>query len=62
MSARLEKAKVDARLNTAPSPEEVKAMNADVVIIAVGVSQFIPNIPGIDSKKVVDAFIKHHQQ
>lgn len=53
LEKRLEKAGVDVKLNCAPSPEDVAAMGADVVMVAVGADQAVPPIPGIDNAKVV---------
>ena len=53
LERRLEKVGVDVRMNTAITAEEAAAQNPDVIISAVGAKPIIPNIPGIDNKKVV---------
>ncbi len=59
LSSRLAKSKVDIHLNTALTAEEAAAMNADVIIVAVGAKPIVPNIPGIDSSKVVSLEALH---
>ncbi|MCC2816265.1 FAD-dependent oxidoreductase [Lachnoclostridium pacaense] len=53
LAKRCEDAGVDIHLNTEVTPEEVAAMGADVVMTAVGAKPIIPQIPGINSAKVV---------
>ncbi|MCI9152789.1 FAD-dependent oxidoreductase [Lachnospiraceae bacterium] len=53
LAARCEKEGVEVHLNTEVTPEQVEAMGADVVISAVGAKPIVPDIPGIDSEKVV---------
>lgn len=53
LAKRCEDASVDIHLNTEVTPEEVAAMGADVVMTAVGAKPIIPQIPGINSAKVV---------
>ena len=53
LAKRCEDAGVDIHLNTEVTPEEVAAMGADVVVTAVGAKPIIPQIPGINSAKVV---------
>ncbi|HYD55348.1 MAG TPA: NADPH-dependent 2,4-dienoyl-CoA reductase [Burkholderiales bacterium] len=48
---RLRRAGATVRLNTSPSPEELKAF--DEVIVATGIDPRRPQIPGIDHRKVV---------
>jgi len=43
------KARVDVRLNTAPTLEELEAENFEVVLVAVGAEHVIPPIPGIEN-------------
>jgi len=49
------KLKVDVRLGQKFATEMVAKLKPDVVILATGVKPFVPQIPGIDSKKVVQA-------
>ena len=53
MSSRIEKAGIEVHLNKALTGEQTSKLNADVIITAVGASQFVPPIKGIDNKKVV---------
>jgi len=53
MEKRLRKAGVEIFLNTAVTPEQVEALQADAVVVAIGAKPIIPPIPGIDSAKVV---------
>lgn len=53
LAKRCEDAGVDIHLNTEVTPEEVAAMGADVMMTAVGAKPIIPQIPGINSAKVV---------
>lgn len=53
MTKRLQTAGVEVHLNHALTGEQAAAMEADVVIVAVGASQVVPPIPGIDHDKVV---------
>ncbi|MBW2942210.1 NAD(P)/FAD-dependent oxidoreductase [Zhongshania aquimaris] len=48
LSHQLSKLKVDVRLNTIATPELVKHLKPDVVIVAVGAARETPNVPGID--------------
>lgn len=53
------KRNIDLRLNTEATPELLKTLGLDAVIVAVGAVPFVPNIPGVDSDKVwtaIDAF------
>lgn len=47
------KSEIDLRLNTEATPEIVRDLNADAIIIAVGVSATQPLIKGIDKKHVI---------
>ncbi len=49
----MEKSKVDVRLNTRATPEMVAALEPDALIIAVGASETMPPIPGIDLPHVM---------
>lgn len=42
-------------LNTEATPELVKKINPDVLVVAVGGKPLIPGIPGVDNKKVIVA-------
>ncbi len=53
MEKRIEKAGIEVHLNTALTGEAAEKLNADVIISAIGASQIIPKIDGIDNKKVV---------
>ncbi len=53
MASRIEKAGIEVHLNTALTGEEAAKLNADVIITAVGASQVVPKIDGIDNEKVV---------
>ncbi len=53
LEKRVVEAGVKVVLNKAVTPEEVAALNADVVITAIGAAPVIPPIPGIDSDKVM---------
>lgn len=46
---------VDMRFNTEATPELIKELKPDVLIMATGAKPIIPNIPGIDSENVVQA-------
>ncbi len=48
----LEKLGVDVRLNTAATPEGIRAEGFEVVLAAVGSKPNIPPIPGVDGAKV----------
>jgi 2,4-dienoyl-CoA reductase-like NADH-dependent reductase (Old Yellow Enzyme family)/thioredoxin reductase len=49
------KAGVELRLRQKFTPEMVRELKPDVIILAAGVKPFIPQIPGIESKKVIQA-------
>ena len=49
----MEKAGVDVRMNTEVTPDFVKGMKPDVLIIAVGAEPVIPPIPGINNPNVI---------
>ena len=48
-------------LNTEVTPEFVASQHPDVLIVAVGATPIVPNIPGIRSKKVVIANDIHNE-
>jgi 2,4-dienoyl-CoA reductase-like NADH-dependent reductase (Old Yellow Enzyme family)/thioredoxin reductase len=52
MVAQTEKCGAKIVLNTGVTADTVRSEKPDVLIIAVGATPFIPNIPGIESKKV----------
>ncbi len=58
---RVKAANIELHLNAEITPEEVAALNADVVIVATGAKAIIPNIPGINNKKVVTLDALHHE-
>jgi 2,4-dienoyl-CoA reductase-like NADH-dependent reductase (Old Yellow Enzyme family)/thioredoxin reductase len=49
------KAGVDVKLYTKATPERIKAVNPDVIIVATGSEPAIPPIPGVDGKNVYNA-------
>ncbi len=51
----VEKKGITVLLNTEATPESIAAMNADVVLSAVGADAVVPPIPGADGKNVVTA-------
>lgn len=51
----IKKSEVDVRMNTKATPEMVKALNPDAIILAMGAKPIVPNIPGVDNKKVIQA-------
>ena len=46
---------VDIRLNTPVTPELVKEIAPDAVIVAIGSEPVVPSIPGADGDNVIDA-------
>lgn len=46
------KAKIDLRVNTEATPEGLKSLAVDAVIVAVGAEPFIPPIQGVDRENV----------
>lgn len=63
LKTQIGKAKIDLRLCTKATPEIVKAMNPDAVIVAVGALPARPPIPGIDGKQVIGFYeaIEHEE-
>lgn len=53
LKTQLAKSKVEVRLNTQATPETVKALNPDAVIIAIGAEPAVPPIPGIQLPNVI---------
>ncbi len=49
------KANVDVRMNCEATPELIKTMRPDAVIVAVGAQPAIPNIPGVHGGNVLPA-------
>ncbi len=54
MGYRAYKAGVDIRLYTPATPDRIKAVNPDVVIVATGSDSIKPDIPGVDLPNVFD--------
>ena len=53
----IRKSNVDVRLNTEATPETVKDLKPDAVIIAVGAHAITPPIPGVEyARQAVDAY------
>lgn len=46
---------VDMRFNTEATPELIKELEPDVLIMATGATPIVPDIPGIDGENVVQA-------
>lgn len=55
LNVRIKKARVKIRLGTDAKPETVEKENPDVLILALGASPLIPNIPGARGPNVVIA-------
>ena len=55
LKTRLEKTSIDIRYHTEVTPELVKELTPDVVMIATGAVPIIPKIPGIDGSNVFPA-------
>jgi len=49
----LGKLPVDIRLNTEATPDMLKGMNADAIILATGSRPVMPDVPGMDDPKVM---------
>ena len=55
--AQMEKSNVDIRLNTEATPDMVRGLNPEALIIAVGAETITPPIPGVEhAKQAVDAY------
>jgi NADPH-dependent 2,4-dienoyl-CoA reductase/sulfur reductase-like enzyme len=52
LSSRMEKAGVEVRLNTQVTPELVRSMEPDALIVAIGADHIVPPIPGIEGENV----------
>ena len=50
----LKELRVDIRTETEATPEMLRAMNADVIILAAGYVPIVPPVPGIDSSTAVE--------
>lgn len=55
----LEKLGVKVVLNTEVSADDPVLKSADAIFVATGSKSFMPNIPGIDNKKVIDVVDVH---
>ncbi|OGN92708.1 MAG: hypothetical protein A2Z75_01490 [Chloroflexi bacterium RBG_13_50_10] len=55
LEGQISKLGIELRLGQKFTPDMVKELKPDVVVIATGVKPFMPQIPGIRSKKVVQA-------
>jgi 2,4-dienoyl-CoA reductase-like NADH-dependent reductase (Old Yellow Enzyme family)/thioredoxin reductase len=55
MGYRAQKAGVKVKLYTEATPERIKALNPDAVIVATGSEPAIPPIPGVDGANVFEA-------
>lgn len=55
LAIQIEKAGCSIHFNTEVTPDFVKEVNPEVVIVATGGAPLVPNIPGIDGEKVVTA-------
>ncbi|MGI6684937.1 MAG: FAD-dependent oxidoreductase [Bacillota bacterium] len=53
MLSRIGKLPIEIRLNTCVTPELAEKIGADVILAAVGAEPIIPDIPGVDNKKVI---------
>jgi NADPH-dependent 2,4-dienoyl-CoA reductase/sulfur reductase-like enzyme len=61
LDTQMKKLGVTVRTNQALTPSLVDQMNPDAVILATGGSPFVPAIPGIDNKRVIDNARLHRQ-
>lgn len=62
LEGRLKKAGVEIYLNAELTAEQAAAMNADVIITAIGAKPIVPPIPGIDSEKVAGLDALHQPE
>jgi 2,4-dienoyl-CoA reductase-like NADH-dependent reductase (Old Yellow Enzyme family)/thioredoxin reductase len=56
------KSNIFVQLNTKTTPDLLAAMNADVIIAAIGADPFIPPIPGVDGKNVLTALYAYGKE
>lgn len=56
LSKRLASSGAKVFMNTSVDAERISELKPDVVIIATGASQFLPNVPGVDNKNIVMAW------
>ncbi|MSQ53511.1 MAG: FAD-dependent oxidoreductase [Betaproteobacteria bacterium] len=56
MERRLVASGANVHLNTAPDAQGIVALNPDLVVVATGAKQTMPNIPGADGKNIVLAW------
>ena len=58
----ISKSNVEVRLNTPATPELIKALNPDVLLVCIGAEVIRPNIPGIENaRQVVDSLSEAEQ-
>lgn len=64
LGRQMKEAGVKVVMNKEISAEDIGAEQPDVVVVAVGADEFIPPIPGVDSKKVILAtdYILNHKK
>lgn len=62
LKAQIAKSTIDLRLNTTATPEMVKEIRPDAVIVAVGASPATPPIKGIDGKHVINFYAAIEQE
>jgi 2,4-dienoyl-CoA reductase-like NADH-dependent reductase (Old Yellow Enzyme family)/thioredoxin reductase len=55
LARQIDKLPIDLRLHQKFTQDVVRELKPDVVIVASGIRPFIPQIPGIESKKVIQA-------
>ena len=61
--AQLEKSPVTVCLDTEITPDEIKALQYDVVLAAMGAAPMVPGISGVDTTKTITAFgVYGHEQ
>jgi len=53
LKTQLAKSKVEVRLNTEATPDLVRSLKPDAIIIAVGAEPVVPDIPGIHNSNVI---------
>ena len=61
LSGQIHKAGVTVKSGTEVNRELIKEIKPDVMILATGGLGTLPDIPGIENKKVVNSFTLHHQ-